>query len=146
MQLICYASSSWKNHKMINLIKVFIVIKQNNDENAIFTGRRGGGRSSSSGPPGRPHHPNDRQRSPSHSLTRPYNAQQYQIDHRSVSQAESRQPYHQVSISSTFYEQLLCVYVPKAQKDTDHLTVFFTHLGSESRKAVTKRLMKLTPG
>ncbi len=28
------------------------------------------------------------------------------------------------SISSTIYEQLLCVQIPKAQKDTDNLTEF----------------------
>jgi len=35
-----------------------------------------------------------------------------------------------VSISTTFYEQLLRAKIPKAQKDTDDLTVFFAHLGS----------------
>ncbi len=36
--------------------------------------------------------------------------------------------------------------VPQAQKDTTDLTVFFAHLGSECKKALRKKLMKLTPG
>ena len=51
-------------------------------------GRRGGGRA-----PAGPVRP--QQRSPSHSSragTLPYNPGQYQIDHRSVSQADSRSP------------------------------------------------------
>jgi len=36
----------------------------------------------------------------------------------------------QVSISSTFYEQLLRAHIPKAEKKTDSLTAFFTLLGS----------------
>jgi hypothetical protein len=35
--------------------------------------------------------------------------------------------------------------IPKAQKDTDDLTVFFTLMGSTSVKAVRKMLVKLTP-
>jgi len=48
------------------------------------------------------------------------------------------------SISSTFYVQLLRPQIPKAQKDTDDLTVFFTLSGSTSVKAACKTLMKST--
>jgi len=48
------------------------------------------------------------------------------------------------SISSTFYVQLLRLQIPKAQKDTDDLTVFFTLSGSTSVKAECKTLMKST--
>jgi len=34
------------------------------------------------------------------------------------------------SISATFYDQLLHMQIPKAQKDTDDLTEFFKLLGS----------------
>jgi len=51
-----------------------------------------------------------------------------------------------VSISSTFYVQLLRTQIPKVQKDTDDLTVFFTLLGFMSKKAARKTLVKLTPG
>jgi hypothetical protein len=47
-------------------------------------------------------------------------------------------PIHQVSISSTFYEQLFGMLVPKAQR-------LFAHLGSSRVEAVRKTLMKLTP-
>jgi len=50
-----------------------------------------------------------------------------------------------VSISSTFYKQLLGVQIPKAQKDIYDLTVTFAHFGSSCIKAACKRLMKLTP-
>jgi len=50
-----------------------------------------------------------------------------------------------VSISLTFQKQLLRPYIPKAQKDTDDMTVFFRHLGSGCVKAACKTLMKLTP-
>jgi hypothetical protein len=49
-----------------------------------------------------------------------------------------------VSVSSTFYKQLLCVQIPKAQKDTDDLIVFFALLGSVRVKAAHKLLVKLT--
>ncbi len=51
----------------------------------------------------------------------------------------------QVSISSTFYEQLLREKIPKEQKKTVSLTVFFTLLESAPVKAVLKMLMKSTP-
>jgi len=47
-----------------------------------------------------------------------------------------------VSISSTFKEQLLCAQIPKAKKDIDDLTVFFTLSGSGHEKAASKTLMK----
>jgi len=47
-----------------------------------------------------------------------------------------------VSISPTFYVQLLHSKVPKAPNDTADLTVFFAHLGSVSVKAVHSMLMK----
>jgi len=46
-----------------------------------------------------------------------------------------------VSISSTFYEQLLCVKIPKAQIDIDDWTVFFAHLGTLGVKVAHKMLM-----
>jgi len=49
------------------------------------------------------------------------------------------------SISSMFYIQLLHPQIPKAEKDTDDLTVFLMLLGSTSVKAARKMLMKLTP-
>ena len=61
-----------------------------------YIGRRGGGRAASA--PGRPHSGERAQRSPSHSLTRghaPHHPPQHQIDHRSVSQADARQPFQQ---------------------------------------------------
>jgi len=51
---------------------------------------------------------------------------------------------HQGSISSTFNIQLLRTQIPKAYKDTDDLTVFFTLLGSKSLKASRKTLVKST--
>jgi len=51
-----------------------------------------------------------------------------------------------VSISSTFYGKLLQALVPKVQKDTNDLTVFFVHLGSALVKAAHITLMKLTSG
>jgi len=50
------------------------------------------------------------------------------------------------TISSTFYTQLLPVQIPKAQKDTDDMPVFFVLLGSAREKAARKMLMKSTPG
>jgi len=35
--------------------------------------------------------------------------------------------------------------IPKTQKGTDDLTVFFAHLGSGCIRAARKMLMKLTP-
>ncbi len=46
------------------------------------------------------------------------------------------------SISSTFYVQLLRSQIPKALKDTDDLTVFYTLLGSTSVKDVCKTLVR----
>jgi len=51
-----------------------------------------------------------------------------------------------VSISSTFYEQLLHAWSPKVPKDTDEVTDFFAISGSASVKAARIMLMKLTPG
>jgi len=48
-------------------------------------------------------------------------------------------------ISSTFYEQLLCMQILKAQKRQPNLTVFFVLLGSVHIKAARKTLMKLIP-
>jgi hypothetical protein len=48
-----------------------------------------------------------------------------------------------VSISSIFYEQLLLPQIPKAQKNSQ---AFFALLGSASIKALSKMLVKLTPG
>jgi len=48
-------------------------------------------------------------------------------------------------ISPTFYDQLSRSKIPKAQKDTYDLTVFFVLLGSSSVKAEHKMLVKLTP-
>jgi hypothetical protein len=45
------------------------------------------------------------------------------------------------SISPTFYELLLRAQLPKAQKDTDDLTVFFALLGSVHKKAAHKTLV-----
>ncbi len=50
-----------------------------------------------------------------------------------------------MAISSTFYEQLLRTQIPKAQKDTDELTVFFMLSGSARTKTACKTLMKSTP-
>jgi len=51
-----------------------------------------------------------------------------------------------VSISSTFYEQLLCPRSQKRKKMTDSLTVFFALLGSVGIKTVSKMLGKSTLG
>jgi len=45
-----------------------------------------------------------------------------------------------------FYANLLRVQIPKAQKDTDDLTVFFALLVSALVKAAPKMLVKLTQG
>jgi len=50
-----------------------------------------------------------------------------------------------MSISSTFYGQLLRVKIPKAPKDTDAETIFFACLGSGHVKAAHRTLMKLIP-
>jgi len=47
----------------------------------------------------------------------------------------------QGSISSTFCEQLLCAQIPKAQNDTDNLTVFLRFLGSAGKQAVCDMLV-----
>jgi len=52
----------------------------------------------------------------------------------------------QVSISPTFYEQLLRLQIPKEQNKTDSLTVFFLLLGYALVKAAHKKLVKLTLG
>ena len=49
-----------------------------------------------------------------------------------------------VSISSTFYEQLLCLQIPKAQKKTVKSSSFFALLGSLSVKSDRRTLVKLT--
>jgi len=49
------------------------------------------------------------------------------------------------SISSTFHEQHLSAQIPKAQKKTVKLSVFFTLLGSAPENAALRTLMKLTP-
>ena len=51
----------------------------------------------------------------------------------------------QVSISSTFYTQLLHVQIPKVQKKAGSLTVFLFLLGSAFIKAAHKTLVKSTP-
>ncbi len=53
----------------------------------------------------------------------------------------------QVSISSTFYEQLLLEQILKVQKTARGLNCIFALLGSAwLKKAARKTLMKLTPG
>ena len=54
--------------------------------------------------------------------------------------------YGQVSISLTFYVKLFQAKIPKAQKDTVDVTVFFVLMESTSVKAECKILMKLTTG
>jgi len=44
-----------------------------------------------------------------------------------------------------FYEQDLCMQIPKAQKDTDNLTVFFVLLGSAHVKAARKHVGEINP-
>jgi len=44
-----------------------------------------------------------------------------------------------------FYKQLLRPKIPKAQKDTDDLTIFFVFFGSSAVKAASKTLVKSTP-
>ncbi len=48
------------------------------------------------------------------------------------------------SISPTFYSNILCMQIPKTQKKTDDLTVFFSLLGSALVKAMCKILVKST--
>jgi len=48
-----------------------------------------------------------------------------------------------VSISSTFYMQLLGMQIPKAQKDPYDVTVFFALLGYVCIKAACKMLVKM---
>jgi len=50
-----------------------------------------------------------------------------------------------VSISTTFFEQLLHVQIPKAQKDTDDLTVLFALLESLFVKAAHKHVVEIDP-
>jgi len=58
----------------------------------------------------------------------------------------SKIKYDLVSISSTFYEQLLHAQIPQApKKKIDYLTVFFAFSGSASIKAAHRMLMKLNP-
>ncbi len=47
-------------------------------------------------------------------------------------------------MSTTFYEKLLREQIPKAQKKTDTLTLYFVPLGSARVKASRKMLVKLT--
>ncbi len=49
------------------------------------------------------------------------------------------------SILPTFDEQLLRTKIPKVQKDTDDVTVFFGFWGSTSVKDAGKMLVQLTP-
>jgi hypothetical protein len=51
----------------------------------------------------------------------------------------------QGSISPMFYEQLLHTKIPKAQENTDDLTVFFVLLRSARVKAAHKMFVKSTP-
>jgi len=53
---------------------------------------------------------------------------------------------HLGSISSTFYEQLLCMQISKAQKIQSSCQSFFALSGSALIKAACRMLMKLTPG
>ncbi len=53
---------------------------------------------------------------------------------------------YQVSISSTFYEQLLRTQIPKVQKRHSHHQDLFALLVSGHVNAAHKTLMKLTPG
>jgi hypothetical protein len=53
-------------------------------------------------------------------------------------------PGYQGSISPMFYEQLLWVQIPKAQKLCQVISLFVL-LGSAHVKATSKMLMKLTP-
>jgi len=48
-------------------------------------------------------------------------------------------------ISLSFYVQLLLTHIPKAQKNTVKLSLFFTFLGSACVKAAHKMLVKSTP-
>jgi hypothetical protein len=51
----------------------------------------------------------------------------------------------QGSNSPLFYKQFLCKKIPKVQKDTDNLTVFFALLGSVRVKAAHKNIDKIDP-
>jgi hypothetical protein len=51
----------------------------------------------------------------------------------------------QVSISSTFYVQLLLTQIPKAQKDTDDLTVFFYAFRIYERKSCMQNIGEIDP-
>jgi len=69
------------------------------------------------------------------------------LKQRLVCPDKDRRPViDQVSISSTFYVQLLRSQVPKGPNDTADLTIFFAHSGSTCIKAVCRTLMKLSPG
>jgi len=50
----------------------------------------------------------------------------------------------QEMISPTFYEQLLCAQIPKAQKDSQVTSVFFALFGSAHVKAACKMMAKFT--
>ncbi len=52
---------------------------------------------------------------------------------------------YQVSISSTFYEQLWPTQIPKVQKKTVKLSIFWALSGSTNVKAARRTLIKLTP-
>jgi len=49
------------------------------------------------------------------------------------------------SILPTFYEQLLCVQIPNAQKDTDDLTPILHSLGSKSVNAARYHVGEIDP-
>ena len=51
---------------------------------------------------------------------------------------------HMGSISPMFYEQLLCLQITKAQKDTDDTVCLVVPLGSVHVKTASKPLVKLT--
>jgi len=49
------------------------------------------------------------------------------------------------SISPTFYGQLLCPKIPKAQKETDNLTFFLSFWGSAHVKVAHKHVGEIDP-
>jgi len=59
-------------------------------------------------------------------------------EHRKAAQNTTEVKCCLLNVKSTFYAQLLRVQVPKAQKETNDLTVFFAHLGSLCVKAAHK--------
>ncbi len=50
-----------------------------------------------------------------------------------------------VSISSTFYQQLLCTQIPKVQKDTNNLIEVLHFWGSSHVKAARKHVGEIDP-